>query len=78
MSYHDFLEQAEHHDATGVLIEPKPKNLVAATLTIHKAQNMTPEGRKVLAKWLRGQAHDLIKDGDNYDPNFKARYEFPA
>lgn len=51
---------------------------VAASIHIHEADRMTPEGRKRIATWLRRQANWLIKHGDNYAPRFTARYNVPA
>jgi len=46
----------------------------AATVTIKKAANMTPKGRKKIAEWLREKAEDLVTEGPNYTARFTARY----
>lgn len=46
----------------------------AAVLTIKDAAEMTPDGRKRIAEWLRHCAKALPKDGANYAPRFRARY----
>jgi hypothetical protein len=46
----------------------------AAVVTIHRADEMTPEGRKEVAAWLRRQASFLTKDGDKLAKRFTARY----
>jgi hypothetical protein len=46
----------------------------AAVLTIKDAGNMTPEGRKEVADWLRQCAKTLVKHGKDYAPRFRARY----
>lgn len=45
-----------------------------ARLVIHRAGEMTPEGREDIAAWLRNQAMQLENDGDNYSKVFTARY----
>jgi hypothetical protein len=45
-----------------------------ATLTIHKAGDMTPEGRKKVAEWLRYHAKMIIEEGDNYAARFTGRF----
>jgi len=45
-----------------------------ATLTLKGANDWTPEGRKLVAEWLRQHARDLLKDGHNYTPRFRGRY----
>ena len=52
----------------------KSKEKVRAILTINGAPDMTPEGRRVIADWLRHQAKELRKQGDNYKSRFTARY----
>jgi hypothetical protein len=51
----------------------KPQE-TGAFLTIRKAARMTPAGRRTIAEWLRKHARWLLKDGDNYDNRFVARY----
>ena len=46
----------------------------AAILTIKDASDMTDEGRKSIATWLRQQAKDLLKYGDDYNGTMRARY----
>jgi hypothetical protein len=50
----------------------------AATFTIERAGEMTTEGRKDLAEWLRHQAEMLQAEGDKYSREFKAEYLYPA
>ena len=45
-----------------------------AVLTLKGAGEWTPEGRRHIAEWLRQKARDLVKDGHNYSPRFRARY----
>lgn len=46
----------------------------AAVLTIFKAGEMTEEGRKDIARWLRRHARWLTKYGDEYSNRFTGRY----
>lgn len=46
----------------------------AAVLTIHDAGDMTEEGRKDIARWLRRHARWLTKYGDEYSTRFIGRY----
>lgn len=46
----------------------------AAVLTIKDAADMTDEGRRQVAKWLRKQARWLEEAGQEYSPRFRARY----
>lgn len=48
----------------------------AAILTIYKADKMTVKGRKQIAVWLRRQADDLIKLGDEYGKKLICRYHY--
>lgn len=47
---------------------------VAATVHIRRPSEMTAEGRRAIAEWLRNTADDLEGLGDRYDDNFRARY----
>lgn len=47
---------------------------VAATVVIHRAAEMTPEGRKKVAQWLRSRAAYLEKHSDLIGPRFTQRY----
>ncbi len=49
---------------------------LAAILTIKDAPLLTPTGKKDVASWLRRQARDLIKHGDDYGSVCRARYVF--
>ena len=49
-----------------------------AILTIHDAGKMTPEGRKDVAKWIRGQAKWLEDYGDQMAARCTARYIYVA
>lgn len=46
----------------------------AATLTVHRAGQMTPKGRASVVKWLRQQASNLSRHGKLYSARFTARY----
>jgi hypothetical protein len=54
----------------------KPVMKSAATLTIRRAADMSPQGRKDIATWLRKQASDLLKYADNYSAEVRANYWF--
>ena len=45
-----------------------------AVLTIHGAADMSDEGRKSIANWLRMHAKMLMREGDNYAKCFRGRY----
>lgn len=45
-----------------------------AVITIKDAGEMTADGRKVIADWIRRQADDLERDGPEYAGRFRARY----
>jgi hypothetical protein len=51
----------------------KDGHVLNATLLIYNADTFTPEGRKVLATWLRQQAAHLVKHGGEYAPRYRAR-----
>ena len=48
----------------------------AAILTIKDAADMTDQGKKDIAEWLRRQAQFLRKDGKNFSKRFRARYMY--
>jgi hypothetical protein len=50
------------------------KERSVATLTLHGAGEWTLRGRRDIATWLRRQADELLKEGDNYAGRFTARY----
>lgn len=50
------------------------KEVAAAIVTIRRAADMTPAGRRAVAAWLRAQAGGLIKHGKEYDVRFTGRY----
>lgn len=50
----------------------------AAVLTIHGAAEMTPKGRKNIARWLERQAKAFMEEGPEYSKNFLARYLYDA
>lgn len=54
----------------------KLKEHRAATLTIHRAADMTAKGRKEIAAWLRKQATNLVWHGSNYTKRFTASYRY--
>jgi hypothetical protein len=47
---------------------------MAAEVHISFAGDMSAEGRKDIADWLRDQADRLERDGTQYDPCYVARY----
>jgi hypothetical protein len=47
-----------------------------AKLTIRRACDMTPAGRKEVAAWLRRQAAQLIKEGPKYANRFTGHYMY--
>jgi hypothetical protein len=51
----------------------KDGHVLNATLMIYNADTFTPEGRKLLATWLRQQAALLVKHGGEYAPRYRAR-----
>lgn len=53
---------------------PKTKEKSAAIVTIKDAQDMTPEGRKDIARWLRRQAAFLEKHAEELSNRYTARY----
>jgi len=55
-------------------MKAKPKTKAAAILTIRDAANMSEKGRKDIVDWIRQQAKDLIKYGDDYSGTMRARY----
>jgi hypothetical protein len=46
----------------------------AATLTIHRAADMTPTGRKRIADWLLQQRQTLLKNAKQLSSRYTARY----
>jgi hypothetical protein len=51
---------------------------VAASLKIIDAENMSEEGRRRIATWLRRQANFLVKEGDKFAPCYRASYRYRA
>jgi len=45
-----------------------------AILTVYNVCDMSPKGRKIIAKWLREQAKDIEKMGDGYKNVVQAHY----
>lgn len=52
----------------------KVKEHAAAIVTIRRASDMTPKGRKEVARWLRRQALFFERHADQLSPRFTARY----
>lgn len=53
----------------------KSKKLkAAAVLTVRDAGNMTAQGRRAIAAWLRRNARFLEEHGKDWDKDFVARY----
>lgn len=46
----------------------------AAVLTIHRAADMTPEGRASVVAWLRRQARLLARSAPKLSRRYTARY----
>lgn len=46
----------------------------AAILTIKRADEMTEQGRREVAAWLKQAAEHLVEHGENYQKLFTARY----
>jgi len=53
---------------------PKPTIHSAAVLTIKDAGNMTPAGRRAIARWLDKQKAFFLKYGKDYSAVCRARY----
>lgn len=69
------------HNRAGLIVIRIPeiaKEKVAASVHIHGAPRMTPEGRKEIAVWLRKHANWLLKEGTNYAERFRGRYMYPS
>ena len=49
---------------------------IAARFTVRRASEMTPKGRKQIAKWLRDEAVKLDRDGADYSATFVSRFWF--
>lgn len=47
---------------------------IIARFNVDQAGEMTDQGRKEIADWLRHCADALEEDGHNYSTNFVARY----
>lgn len=52
----------------------KGKEKSAAVVTVFRADEMTPRGRRQIAAWMRRQASMLEKEGKNYAKRFTGRY----
>jgi hypothetical protein len=51
----------------------------AAIITIHGVGDMTPKGRREIAKWLRHHADMMVAEGKNYTKGrFTGRYQYAA
>ena len=50
------------------------KTKAAAILTIHRAAEMTPSGRRAILKWLEKQADFFRQYHKKLSPRFRARY----
>lgn len=50
------------------------KEKAAAIVTIRRAKDMSPRGRKDIAAWLQMHAKHILKHGDNYSPRFTGRF----
>jgi len=50
----------------------------AAIVTIRDAAEMTAEGRKAIADWLRMHAKMLLQHGGDYSKVFRGRYLYEA
>lgn len=54
----------------------KKEPQVVARVTIERASEMTPKGRKEVADWLRSEARNLVKLGREYSRRYVGRYSF--
>lgn len=45
-----------------------------AILTIYRAAEMTPQGRREVAHWLKEQRHFLLRHSDQLAGRYRARY----
>lgn len=52
----------------------KKSRKAIVTVTINGANKMTPEGKKMIARWLRNTGTALVREGDEYAERFTARY----
>lgn len=52
--------------------KPEPKS--AAVLTIRRASDMTPKGRREIARWLDQQKGFLLKNPGELAARYTARY----
>ena len=43
-------------------------------LVIHRAADMSKQGRRRVAAWLTRVGRDVVKQGDNYSARFTAKY----
>ena len=50
----------------------------AEVLTINRAEDMTPSGRKAIAKWLDKQKEFLLKHSKELSKRYTARYLYNA
>ncbi len=53
-----------------------PHSGIAASMVIYRAGEMTPDGRRDIADWLRARAKHLLKHGGNYSTRFRARFGY--
>lgn len=56
------------------MAKKKKKWTAAAILTIRRAGDMTPRGRRAIAAWLRDHARWIVQHGKEYSPRFTGRY----
>ena len=54
------------------------KDKCAAIVTIHRAADMTPDGRRRIVGWLRNQARFLQNDYAHIGPRYTARWLYNA
>lgn len=52
------------------------KEKIAAFLTIYRAAEMTPQGRRKIRDWLRQCQVTLAEHGDNFAKRFTASYRY--
>lgn len=52
----------------------KTQYKAAASLTVHRIDEMTETGLKDVCRWLRKQARDIERHPKSYAKTFRARY----
>jgi hypothetical protein len=50
----------------------------AAIVTVHNVDDLSAQGKKDIANWLRRQARIIEKHADELEGRYTARYLYPA